>query len=235
MNNYYKPRYKKWLRNGKIIFDNKVSKIDNFNRKKWLFFKIRNRFLKSQSLINFEKKLRLESAKKFFKNGLIQKQILKNFYGDISEKQFKKLIRKSNLYNSKSNYSLIVLLESRLDICLYRLNFTKSLPEARQLISHKHILVNNSIANSKGHTLKPGDLIQISVKSLNYMSPSILANITKTSKSGRICDVYTTLLGNHLQMDYRTLSVIFVEYPNVDEIMFPFEVNLKRIKEFYNI
>ena len=78
----------------------------------------------------------MESEKSLYKKSLIQKQVLRSFYGNISEKQFKALLLKSNLFNSKSKLSFISLLESRLDIFLYRANLVRTLHEARQAISH---------------------------------------------------------------------------------------------------
>lgn len=227
MVNYYKPKYKKWLRNEKLVFKNKSKKIEEFSKKKWSNFKKRGQSgVIDQNVITFESKLRLESEKRLYKKSLIQKQVIKNFYGDISEKQFKKILLKSNLYNLKKKHSLIALLESRLDICLYRVNFVTSLDEARQAISHKHVMVNNKPITSKGYSLSPGDVIQINKTFSEYL----LKNKTNYKK---ISDTFNDVVLNHIQADFRTMTAIFLEYPKVDEIFFPFAVSLKNIKEFY--
>ena len=109
MVNYYKPRYKKWLRNGKLIFSEKESKFEKFRKKKWQSFKTRNKNPSLQSVITFEERLRLESERGLYKKSLIQKQILRSFYGNLSEKQFKALILRSDLFNAKSKLSFISL------------------------------------------------------------------------------------------------------------------------------
>ena len=227
MANYYKPKYKKWSRNERIVFKDKSEKINGFSRKKWSNFKRRSQSeIVDQNVITFESKLRLESEKRLYKKSLIQKQVIRNFYGDISEKQFKKTLLRSNLYNLRKKHSLIALLESRLDVCLYRISFVKSLNEARQAISHKHIMVNGKSITSKGYNLSPGDIIQMS-KTFNKC---LLRNKTNHKE---VNDTFNDVMLNHIQTDYRTMSAVFLEYPKVDEIFFPFAVSLKNVKEFY--
>ena len=150
MVNYYKPKYKKWLRNERLIFEEKSSKFDKLERKKWRSFKIKNRDPSLQAVITFEERLRMESENSLYKKSLIQKQVLRSFYGNISEKQFKALLLRSNLFNSKSKLSFISLLESRLDVFLYRANLVSTLHEARQVISHNKVSVNGKNIRSKG-------------------------------------------------------------------------------------
>ena len=104
MPNHYKPKYKKWLKNNQVIFDTYPNRLEKNTKQKWNNFKQKNFPLDLKHPISFENKIRLESEKTLFKKYLIQKQTLKAFYGNISEKQFKKLIKKSNLYNSKSSH-----------------------------------------------------------------------------------------------------------------------------------
>ena len=170
MVNYYKPRYKKWLRNGKLIFSEKESKFEKFRKKKWQSFKTRNKNPSLQSVITFEERLRLESERGLYKKSLIQKQILRSFYGNLSEKQFKALILRSDLFNTKSKLSFISLLESRLDVFLYRAHLASTLNEAKQAISHKKITVNGINVRSKSYLLSPGDLVQMNVSRFDQTS-----------------------------------------------------------------
>lgn len=233
MVNYYKPRYKKWLRNDKLIFEEKSFKFEKFKRKKWRIFKKRNNNISLQNIITFEERLRLESERGLYKKSLIQKQIFKSFYGDISEKQFKSLLLKSDLFNSKSKLSIVSLLESRLDIFIYRAKLTNTLYEARQIISHKQVKVNKVLVNSKGYILSPGDLVQIEKKGIRTNKCNgFLKNKTNGYK---IKSTFKDLFFNHIQVDFKTKSAIFLEYPKVDEIFYPFNVSLKNIKEFYKI
>ena len=75
MANYYKPRYKKWLRNERLVFRNKYKKIAKFSKKKWINFKKRNLLVLAtdQNVVKFDGKLRPESEKGLYKKSLIQK------------------------------------------------------------------------------------------------------------------------------------------------------------------
>jgi len=235
MSNHYKPKYKKWLQNNQIIFDTYPNKLNKNNKQKWATFKQRNDKLILKHAISFENKIRLESEKTLFKKYLLQKQTLKAFYGNISEKQFKKLIKKSNLYDSKSSDSLIGLLESRLDVCLYRSHFVKSLDEARQMISHRKIYINGSCVTTKGFSLSKGDLIQLKGKHLNKYYKNSLTNLQIKTKNIQKERSLKYISVPHIQIDYKTMSAIFLYSPKVDEIFFSFSMNLKNIKEFYQI
>ena len=68
MVNYYKPKYKKWLRNEKLIFGEKSSKFDKLERKKWQGFKAKNRNPSLQAVVTFEERLRMESEKVFIRS-----------------------------------------------------------------------------------------------------------------------------------------------------------------------
>jgi small subunit ribosomal protein S4 len=230
MVNYYKPKYKKWLRNGRLIFREKAPKFEGFRKKKWQTFKTRNKNPSLQPVITFEERLRLESERGLYKKSLIQKQILRSFYGNLSEKQFKALILKSDLFNTRSKVSFVSLLESRLDVFLYRAHLVNTLSEAKQAISHKRVTVNGARVKSKGYLLSPGDLIQINP--LNSNQNNLMNNKTSGFK---VKDTFKRLFLKHIQIDFKTKSAVFLEYPKMDEILYPFDVNLKNIKEFYNI
>ncbi|MGX7593044.1 30S ribosomal protein S4 [Candidatus Karelsulcia muelleri] len=94
---------------------------------------------------------------------LLEKQKIKYIYG-ILEKQFRKIFDKAYKKNGITGEILLQLCESRLDNVVYRLNFAESRPAARQLVSHRHILVNGKIVNIPSFTLKPGDRISVKEK-----------------------------------------------------------------------
>jgi len=235
MPNHYKPKYKKRLKSNQVIFNTYTNRLEKNNKQKWNNFKQKNFPINLKHPISFESKIRLESEKTLFKKYLIQKQTLKAFYGNISEKQFKKLIKKSNLYNSKSSKSLIGLLESRLDICLYRMHFAKTLDEARQLISHRKIYVNGNCVMSKSYSLASGDLIQLKNENLDVHYKNCLNLLKKKTLNTQKEDSLKFVSIPHIQIDPKTMSAIFLYQPKVDEVFFPFNINLKNIKEFYQI
>jgi len=97
---------------------------------------------------------------------LREKQKVKRLYG-ISEKQFRRIVKKAEQQEGISGENLLFLLERRLDNVCYRLGLAPSRRSARQLISHAHILLNGKKVNIPSILVKPGDQIAVRPKSLN--------------------------------------------------------------------
>src|SRR6266853_949755 len=91
---------------------------------------------------------------------LREKQKAKYLYG-VLEKQFRKTFEEASRRKGVTGENLIKLLEARLDNTVYRLGIAPSRPAARQLVSHKHILVNGNSVNIPSFQLKAGDVITI--------------------------------------------------------------------------
>ena len=97
---------------------------------------------------------------------LREKQKTKRFYG-VQEKQFRNLYEKAAKRHGKTGDNLLILLETRLDNCVYRLGFASSRKEARQLVVHGHFTVNGKKATAPAMELKAGDVIKVKEKSTN--------------------------------------------------------------------
>ena len=95
---------------------------------------------------------------------LQEKQKIKFMYG-LLEKQFRLTFERAERMKGETGTNMLQLLESRLDNVVYRLGFASSRPSARQLVSHKHFLVNNRCVNIPSYTLKSGDIIEVRQKS----------------------------------------------------------------------
>ena len=95
---------------------------------------------------------------------LREKQKIKFMYG-LLEKQFRLTFQKADKMKGETGTNLLQLLESRLDNVVHRLGFAISRPAARQLVSHKHILLNGKCVNIPSLIVKPGDVISIRNKS----------------------------------------------------------------------
>ena len=95
---------------------------------------------------------------------LQEKQKIKFMYG-LLEKQFRITFKKAEMLKGETGTNMLQLLESRLDNVVYRLGFSPTRPAARQMVSHKHFLVNGVIVNIPSYTLKPGDKISVRDKS----------------------------------------------------------------------
>ena len=95
---------------------------------------------------------------------LREKQKIKFMYG-LLEKQFRLTFKKADKMKGETGTNMLQLLESRLDNVVHRLGFAISRPAARQLVSHKHILLNNKCVNIPSLIVKPGDVVSIRNKS----------------------------------------------------------------------
>ena len=95
---------------------------------------------------------------------LKEKQKAKYTYG-LLEKQFANTYVEAARLKGATGENLIKLLEARLDNTVYRMGIAPTRPAARQLVSHKHIMVNGETVNIPSYTLRPGDVIELKPKS----------------------------------------------------------------------
>jgi small subunit ribosomal protein S4 len=94
---------------------------------------------------------------------LREKQKVRRTYG-VLEKQFRNYYKKASAQKGNTGENLLVLLEQRLDNVVYRMGFGSTRAEARQLVSHKSILVNGKVANVASYNCNAGDVISIREK-----------------------------------------------------------------------
>nr|UQT68353.1 ribosomal protein S4 [Nothophytophthora sp.] len=150
--NKLNPRNKICFQNNRNIHKN--LKLSKLKIKKWNLFKKR---------LRYSNEIKPEKRKKFFQKRLFEIQQFRNFYGCIHKYQLKNLFQKLNQKNNKINIfkKFIILLESRLDINIVRLKIARTVFQAKQLINHKKIKVNNKIINKPNFLLQKGDTIHI--------------------------------------------------------------------------
>lgn len=91
---------------------------------------------------------------------LREKQKIKRLYG-VSEKQFRNYYQKAAARKGSTGENLVAFLERRLNNVVYRMGFASTRAEARQLVSHKAILVNDEVVNITSYLVKPGDVVSI--------------------------------------------------------------------------
>ena len=94
---------------------------------------------------------------------LREKQKAKFIYG-VLEKPFRNYFEKAEKMNGQTGENLMVILESRLDNVIFRLGFARTRKEARQIVDHKHVLVNGKSVNIPSYLVKAGDTIEIKEK-----------------------------------------------------------------------
>src|SRR5579883_1684463 len=100
------------------------------------------------------------SAFKAYGMQLREKQKVKRIYG-ILERQFENYFKKATRLKGSTGENLLKLLERRLDNVVYRMGFGSTRAEARQLVSHRGILVNGKVVNIPSYLLSPGDVVSI--------------------------------------------------------------------------
>ena len=149
--NKLKPRNKICFQNNENVHSN--LRLKKLKKKKWNLFKKR---------LKYRKTIKPEKRNKFFQKRLFEKQQFKFFYGCIPEYQLKNLFQKLKKKQDKMNTfkNFILLLESRLDIVIVRLRLARTIFQAKQLINHNKIKVNNFIINKPNYILKKGDIIK---------------------------------------------------------------------------
>ncbi len=150
---------------------------------------------------------------------LAEKQKAKYIYG-VLERQFAKMFGIASRKQGITGENLLQLLEARLDNTVYRLGIAPTRRGARQLVSHKHILVNGEVVNIPSYTLKPGDVVAVRERSKS------LEAIT-TSLAGRNINRYPWL-----EWDNTALAGKFVSIPTRDDI--PENIKEQLIVELYS-
>lgn len=98
---------------------------------------------------------------------LMAKQKLKGYYGNITEKQFRKVYEEAARRKGNTAENMIGLLESRLDAVVYRAKFVPTVFAARQFVNHGHVMVNGVRTNIPSYRLKVGDVVEIRDRSKN--------------------------------------------------------------------
>jgi small subunit ribosomal protein S4 len=150
---------------------------------------------------------------------LREKQKVKRMYG-LLESQFHSYFVDANKQKGVTGENLIKILESRLDNVIYRFGFAPSRKSARQLLLHRHFLINGKVVNIPSYLLKPGDVVSVREKSKKL---DIIHNTLRRTKDS----VYEWLI-----VDKATLTGTFNQVPNRDEI--PLVANEQLIVELYS-
>ena len=99
---------------------------------------------------------------------LREKQKLRRMYG-ILERQFRTYYRKATQMKGSTGENLLKILEGRLDNCVYRMGFAATRAEARQLVSHCAVLVNNKVVNIPSYQMSAGDTVEIREKARSQL------------------------------------------------------------------
>jgi len=151
---------------------------------------------------------------------LRMKQMLRRYYG-VLEKQFRRYYDIANARKGSTGDNLLKVLESRLDNVVYRMGFAATRAEARQLVTHKAILVNGFVNNVPSYFVKPGDVIEIREKAKKQLRISAAMQLAEQRPDTSWIDV-----------DAKKFSGVYKEHADVAELPAEFKVNL--VVELYS-
>ena len=151
---------------------------------------------------------------------LREKQKVRRIYG-VLERQFRNYFKESARRKGSTGENLLKLLEGRLDNVVYRMGFASTRAEARQLVSHKAILVNEHITNIPSYQVKPGDKVSIR---------------ERAKKQGRVQDALKVAeqlgFAGWVEVDTGKLEGVFKSIPDRSDL--PAEINESLIVELYS-
>ncbi len=157
-----------------------------------------------------------------FGQQLNEKQKLKGYYANISEKQFRAIFTEASRQKGDTVENLVGLLESRLDAIVYRMNFVPTMFAARQFVNHGHVLVNGKRVNIPSYQVREGDVI--SVKEASKQIPMVIAASTKPERD----------VPAYITVDTHKLEGTFVRKPAFADIPYPVVMEPNLVIEFYS-
>ena len=149
------------------------------------------------------------------------KQKLKGYYGDLTEKQFRRIYAEAERVKGDTGENLIGLLERRLDAVVYRAKFVATVFAARQFVNHGHVKVNGQRVNIPSYRVKEGDVIEVRDR-----SKQLAVVIEAVALPER--DV-----PDYLDVDHSKLTAVFTRTPSLGDVPYPVMMEPNLVVEFY--
>ena len=153
---------------------------------------------------------------------LLAKQTLRNYYGGIGERQFRRYYAEAVRRRGDTGELLIELLERRLDAVIYRMKFAPTIFAARQLVNHGHILVNGKRVTIASYQVKDNDTITV-----REASKQIQPVLTAQAQADREIPSY-------MDVDAKALKGNFVRAPQLADVPYPIRMEPNLVVEFYS-
>ncbi|MDR3285721.1 MAG: 30S ribosomal protein S4 [Holosporales bacterium] len=150
------------------------------------------------------------------------KQKLKGYYGNITEKQFKKIYAEAIRSKGDSSENMIELLERRLDAVVYRMKFVATVFASRQIVNHGHVLVNGKIIDIPSYQVKDGDEVSLSSKMKTN------ANVLTAVSSGE------RHVPDYIDVDHKEMKGKFIRGPKPVDVPYPVQMEPHLVVEFYS-
>jgi small subunit ribosomal protein S4 len=149
------------------------------------------------------------------------KQKLKGYYGNLTEKQFRRTYDAASRKKGNTSENLISLLESRLDAVVYRAKFVPTPFAARQFVNHGHVTVNGRRVNIPSYQVKPGDVVQVRERSRNMAL--VLEALQSQERD----------TPDYVEVDGKGMSAKFIRAPELAEVPYPVKMEPNLVVEFY--
>ena len=150
------------------------------------------------------------------------KQKLKGYYGNITEKQFRKYYTEADHRKGDTSENLIGLLERRLDAVVYRMKFAPTVFSTRQLINHGHVMVNGKRVNIPSYRVREGDVIELKEKSHNI--PMVLDAVESPERD----------IPDYMDVDHNRMRGTFTRTPLLADVPYPVQMEPNLVIEFYS-
>ena len=153
---------------------------------------------------------------------LMAKQKLKGYYGNVTEKQFRRYYKEAQRIAGDTSENLIGILETRLDAVVYRMKFVPTVFSSRQFINHGHIRVNGVKVNIPSYLVKEGDIITVREKSRQM--PLVLLAMESSERE----------LPDYLNVNASKMEGAFVRIPKLADVPYPVQMEPNLVIEFYS-
>ena len=157
-----------------------------------------------------------------FGQQLMAKQKLKGYYGNITEKQFRRVYKEASSQTGNTAEIMIGLLEQRLDAVVYRAKFVPTVFAARQFGNHGHVKVNGVRTNIPSYRVKPGDVIEIRDKSKNMAL--VLEALQLPERD----------IPDYVDVDPKKMTATLVRIPEFADVPYAAQMEPNLVVEFYS-
>ncbi|MDI9348783.1 MAG: 30S ribosomal protein S4 [Candidatus Symbiobacter sp.] len=153
---------------------------------------------------------------------LMAKQRLKGYYGNVSERHFRRLYAEAARRRGDTSENLVELLERRLDAVVYRMKLAPTPFAARQLVSHGHVRVNAKKVDISSYQLKDGDQIELSTKARSMALVLEAAQSTERD------------IPEYIEIDHGAMKGKFIRAPKLSDVPYPVQMEPHLVVEFYS-
>ncbi len=153
---------------------------------------------------------------------LMAKQKLKGYYGNITEKQFRRIYADADRRKGNTAEHLIGLLERRLDAVVYRAKFVPTVFASRQFVNHGHVMVNGKRVNIPSYQVREGDVVEVREKSRQL--PIVLEAADSPERE----------VPDYIDADHSKMKATFVRTPTLSDVPYPVQMEPNLVVEFYS-